>query len=217
MIADRKPTVVLLHGLARTHRSVARLRRHLEAAGYPTWARTYPSRARPIAELAADTAARIRADLGDGPLDAVTHSLGGILLRHMAALLPWRRAVMLAPPNGGSRVALAFRDHPLYRWFYGPAGQEVTHPVDEAWPAPSGEFAVIAGTRGNSVENPVSWVTRGLHLLDGVPSDGTVAVDETRLPGMRDFATVDVSHTVIMNDPRVRDLVVRFLERGSFG
>lgn len=48
-------------------------------------------------------------------------------------------------------------------------------------------------------------------------SDGTVAVEETRLPkGMTDFVTVDATHTNIMKDPRVGQLVVNFLRNGKF-
>ena len=211
----RRPTVVLLHGLARTHRSMDGLRRHLEAAGYSTWARSYPSRHLPIVDLATLLAQQIRDELPEEPLLAVTHSLGGILVRHMAALLPWRRVVMVAPPNRGSRVAQLFRDQPLFRWFYGPAGQEVADP--DGWPAPPEPFAVIAGTRAFSPTNPTSWVTHPFKLLaEAGPSDGTVTVEETRLSGMADFATIDASHTLILRHPQVRAWIVQFLERGRF-
>ncbi|HKA89967.1 MAG TPA: alpha/beta fold hydrolase [Haliangiales bacterium] len=210
------PTVVLLHGLARTDRSMGRLRRSLERAGHPTWSRSYPSRRMPVAALAATIAEWIRADLGDRPVIGVTHSLGGIVARHMRELLPWRGVVMVAPPNAGSRVAARLRHRPLYRWFYGPAGQELGEP--DAWPSPPSPFAVIAGTRGLAATNPTSWVTSALQLFPpGVANDGTIAVTETRLPGMVDFATVDATHTWIMNDARTIELVLAFLARGRFG
>ncbi len=208
-----RPTVVFLHGLARSHRSLAPLRRAVERAGFATWARTYPSRKLEIAALAAETAARIRADLGDVPVAAVTHSLGGILVRHMARLLPWRAVVMLAPPNRGSRVAQAFASHPLFRWFYGPAGAELADP--SRWPPPPSPFAVIAGTHGLDPRNPVTWVTRRA-IAPEIASDGTVTVEETQLPGMAAFATVDASHTFIANHPQVRALVLKFLATNSF-
>jgi len=206
-------TVVLLHGLARGHRSLSPVRRALERAGFPTWARSYPSRARPIADLARETAARIRDDVPDGELAAVTHSLGGILVRHMGALLPFRAVVMLAPPNRGSRVAQAFASHPLYRWFYGPAGAELADP--SRWPPPPSPFAVIAGTRGLDPKNPVTWLTRRA-IPAAEPSDGTVTVEETRLDGMAAFATVDASHTFIARHPEVHALVLRFLRDQHF-
>jgi hypothetical protein len=48
----------------------------------------------------------------------------------------------------------------------------------------------------------------------GVMNDGTVAVDETKLAGMTAFASVDATHTWIMNSPRVRHLIVTFLCNG---
>lgn len=214
-------TVVLLHGLARSQRSMAGLRRHLEASGFRTWSCTYPSRHMGLADLAKRVSQQIRADLGDleseGGLLAVTHSLGGILVRHMGDALPWRGVVMLAPPNQGSRVARALHRLGPYRWYYGPAGQEVVRPPEpEGWPPPPRPFAVIAGTRALSLSNPTSWLTRGLRLLPSQGSDGTVALNETQLPGMADFRTVAAGHTFIMDHPQVRAWIVQFLREGRF-
>jgi hypothetical protein len=169
-----------------------------------------------IRDAAAVIADRLHADLPGAELCAVTHSLGGILVRHLAdPRLRWRRIVMLAPPNRGSQVALAFREHPLYRWFYGPAGQELADPAE--WPAPPAPFAVIAGTRHQSLTNPTSWITRAMRLFpDGEPNDGTVAVGETRLDGMAGFLTIDATHTWIMNHRTTHDRVVEFLDTGRF-
>jgi pimeloyl-ACP methyl ester carboxylesterase len=210
-----RPTVVFLHGLARTSVSLVGLRRHVAAAGFPTWACSYPSRRMPIAALADEVAARIRAEVGGGELMAVTHSLGGIVLRHMAERLPWQRAVMIAPPNRGSRIALLLGHHRLFRWFYGPAGQEVAR-ADE-WPLPRWPVGVIAGTRARSLTNPVSFVAHRLAAFpQGEPNDGTVAVAETLLDGMADFLTVDANHSFILRHPVVRAAVVRFLDVGRF-
>lgn len=210
-----KPTVVFLHGLARTHRSMSALRRHVERRGYRTWSRTYPSRRLAVTDLARDVADSIRRDVGPHPLVGVTHSLGGILARHMADLLPWQGLVMLAPPNSGSRVAAALSQSPLFRWYFGPAGAELGDP--SAWPAPPEPFAVIAGTRGATLGNVPSWMISALNLLPpGEPSDGTVTVAETRLPGMCGFASVNASHTWLMNHPTTQSLVMYFLEHRRF-
>jgi alpha-beta hydrolase superfamily lysophospholipase len=108
------PLVVLLHGLARRRGSLGRLARRLEAAGLETWSRTYPSRRSGIADAARTVADWIAEAAGDRPLHAVTHSLGGILIRHMGdGRLDWRRIVMLAPPNQGSALAAALAPEPL--------------------------------------------------------------------------------------------------------
>lgn len=212
---DDRPAVVLLHGLGRTHRSMNPLRRHVEALGYTTWSRTYPSRRGTIGDIADEVAGWIRRDLGDRPLVGITHSMGGILVRYMRDSLPWRGVMMLAPPNQGSVVAAHLGGSPLFRWVYGPAGCELGDGA--AWPPPPEPFAVVAGTRGPSWGNLPSWLIRGMRLMPaGEPHDGTVRVAETRLDGMVGFAEVDASHTFLMNHPATRELVCRFLKTGRF-
>ena len=71
--------------------------------------------------------------------------------------------------------------------------------------------------RGPSVGNVPSWLSTGLGLMPkGEPHDGTVTVAETRVSPMAAFATVEASHTWIMNHPETRRLVLRFLESGGF-
>jgi len=104
--APARPVVVLLHGLGRTRFSLSGLASHLERAGFTTWSRTYPSRRLSIAASADEIAGAIARELPLGrPLAAVTHSLGGILLRHVAERIPFTRVVMLAPPNQGTAMS----------------------------------------------------------------------------------------------------------------
>lgn len=207
-----KPLVVLLHGLARSNRSMAKVERFLRERGYAVASRSYPSRHQPIAQLAADVADWIVAEAAGREVSAVTHSLGGVIARHIQdPRIRWQRIVMLAPPNRGSRLAGAIADSSLLRWFYGPAGVELTDGA--RWPLPPAPFAVIAGTRGYAAINP-TWLLR--RFPPGVAHDGTVSVDEARLDGMADFAEVDAHHTWIMNDARVHALVERFLADGCF-
>ncbi len=211
------PTVVLLHGLARRAGSLARLGRALTAAGFPVWACDYPSRQRGIAAAAAAIADRLAEELPGRSLAAVTHSLGGIVVRHLGdPRLHWQRIVMLAPPNRGSQVAAAFGGNRLFGWFYGPAGRELGQPIDPTtWPPPPAPCAVIAGTRRRALINVTSWVSHRV-FADGTDHDGTVAVDETRLATAAAFATVDANHTLIMNNLRARELALAFLRTGTF-
>jgi hypothetical protein len=209
-----RPLVVLLHGLARGHGSMAKLGGFLRREGFETWSRTYPSRRHSISYLASALSDEIVEVAGDRPLCAVTHSMGGIIVRHLQdKRLHWSRIVMLAPPNQGSRLAAGLVRNPLFRWFYGPAGTELADAT--SWPAPPAPFAVIAGTRSLALTNVTSW-TMGRRFAVGVKNDGTVAVDETRLAGMTHFAEVDATHTWIMNAPAVRRLVLGYLREGAF-
>ena len=72
---------------------------------------------------------------------------------------------------------------------------------------PPGPFGILAGGRGAATGyNP--W-------LEG-DNDMVVTVESTRLPGAADFAVLPVVHTLMMDDRRVQEYTVRFLERGYF-
>jgi hypothetical protein len=206
--------VVLLHGLARGHGSMATLAKALRAEGFDTWSQTYPSRRHSIRYLASALTEELVDYAAGEPLYAVTHSMGGIVLRHLQdPRLTWSRIVMLAPPNRGSRLAGGLVRNPLFRFFYGPAGLDLAKAAD--WPLPPVPPAVIAGTRSLALSNVTSW-TLGRRFPVGVANDGTVAVEETKLDDMADFREVDATHTWIMNSPWVRRLVVAYLRDGCF-
>jgi triacylglycerol lipase len=209
-----KPLVVLLHGLARGHGSMAKLGKFLRAAGFDTAARTYPSRQHSISYLASEVADWIVEQAGERPVCAVTHSMGGVIVRHLHdARIRWDKIVMLAPPNRGSQLAAALVQNPVFLWYYGPAGVELAS--GGQWPQPPAPFAVIAGTRGLALSNVTSWTVGRRFALD-TKHDGTVAVAETKLDGMAAFAEVDATHTWIMNDARVHQLVLQYLRTGRF-
>lgn len=209
-----KPLVVLLHGLARGHGSMARLGAYLRTHGFETFARTYPSRRHSISYLAGEIADWVSEHAGERPVHAVTHSMGGVIVRHLHdPRIHWGRIVMLAPPNHGSQLAAGLMRNPVFRWYYGPAGAELANGTQ--WPAPPAPFGVIAGTRSLALSNVTSW-TVGRRFSPETRNDGTVAVDETKLDGMTAFAEVDATHTWIMNDARVQGLVVSYLRDGTF-
>ncbi len=209
-----KPLVVLLHGLARGHGSMARLGKVLRAEGFETWSRTYPSRKHSISYLAGEVTEWIVEHAGERPVSAVTHSMGGVIVRHLHdPRIHWHRIVMLAPPNHGSQLAAGLVANPVFRWYYGPAGAELAD--GSRWPRPPASFAVIAGTRSRALTNVTSW-TMGRRFPAGARNDGTVAVDEARLDGMSAFAEVDATHTWIMNAPEVQRLIVDYLREGRF-
>jgi len=191
------------------------LERALQRAGYRTWNPTYPSRKKPLSTLVEELTTALTVRHGAGPFLAVTHSLGGVILRHMACRVFFDRTVMLAPPNQGSRVAVRLGRWHLFRSIFGPAGLEVAR--SDGWPPPPLHFGVIAGTAGVSLANPASLLSGGLKVFPpGVLHDGTVAVDETSCPGMTGLVTVPATHTWIMNHPLARAQILSFLDTGAF-
>jgi pimeloyl-ACP methyl ester carboxylesterase len=217
-------TVVLLHGLGRTDRSMRLLERRLSDAGFRVENFGYASLDEEPETLVAQLRARIAACCTGAPrVHVVTHSLGGILLR--AALAeqvpedPARdvlngvtvgRVVMLAPPNQGSELVDALRKLELFEWMLGPTARRLgtdAESLPNQLPLPTYEVGVIAGNVGIS---PLGAV-----LLEGA-SDGTVSVESTRLPGMTDFLVVPHSHTFIMQSETVAEQVLEFLRHGRF-
>ena len=48
------------------------------------------------------------------------------------------------------------------------------------------------------------------------PGDGTVKVEEAKMPGMKDFATLHCTHNLLPHDSRTANLVIEFLQTQSF-
>lgn len=207
--------VVLLHGLARSSGSMRAIESALKTAGYDVVNVDYPSRAKPIEELAP---LAFKSGVDGCPTETsnvhfVTHSLGGILVRYFLAKNDFPRlgrVVMLAPPNNGSEVVDKLRAVPGYKFLNGPAGLQLG--TDEASvPRSLGPvdfpLGIIAGTR---TFNPI------LSLGLTNPDDGKVSVASTKVGGMTDFLQVPHSHTFIMRAKIVIEQALFFIEHGAF-
>ncbi len=214
---DMDAFVILLHGMGRTHRSMATMAKHLANKGYRVVNLDYPSTRASIETLSlgivAETVQRCRLERPSAPIHFVTHSLGGILVRQYLqahGLPPVSRVVMLSPPNQGSEIADLMKDNFLYRWIMGPAGQQLGTGTD------------AVSHRLGPVDVPVGIITGDSTLepwfssrVPG-PDDGKVSVERARLAEMTDFLVVHKSHGFIMNDPEVIDQAAHFLEHGRF-
>jgi alpha-beta hydrolase superfamily lysophospholipase len=196
-------TVVLVHGLGRTHRSMRPLARSLERAGYRVINVGHASWRHRLPVLATRVAARVDAalaaappDAGGGRLHFVGHSLGCLIVRWIVAHRTpagLGRIVLLTPPNQGARAA--DRTLPWLGWLVRSLPDlTVSGGVARSLPTPPGvEIGVIAGTR-----------------------DHTVKLHETRLEGETARAEVPYMHSFIMAHRDVQEMVARFLATARF-
>ena len=200
-------TVVLLHGLLMRRPALLPMAWRLRRRGFSPRLFTYSSLfADP--EVATDAlAARLRA-LAPGPVHLLAHSLGGLvaletLRRHPG--LPVGRVLCLGSPIAGSAAARGLRAR---GWPFVPGR---SGPLLAAGIAalPAGvDIGMIAGTR------PVG-LGKYFGRFDG-PSDGTVAVAETRLPGLSAHVVIEASHSGLIVSPRAAELASTFFATGAF-
>lgn len=207
-------TVVLLHGLCRTSRSMAKMEKTLEAEGYNVINVDYPSRSATIEELTTDVFQGLDKKLPtSGKIHFVTHSMGGMILQHHLAtheIENLGNVVMLAPPSRGTEVTDKLGGIKLYQWINGPAGNQLgtgtgSHPL--RLKAPEFELGVIAGDR---TINPI------LSMLIPGPDDGKVSLARVKPAAYTDYLELHVTHACMMCNSRVIAQTKYFLKHGRF-
>lgn len=208
--------VILLHGLARSAKSMSSMADALEAAGYGVCNIAYPSRKHAVEMLASDfVAPAIAKHFPDRKqrINFVTHSLGGIIVRQLVAagaIGNIGRAVMLSPPNQGSEIVDHFGNWWLFNAINGPAGKQIGTGA-QALPKRLGsatfELGIITGNR--SINLLLSALIPG-------ENDGKVSIANAKLSGMKDFLVIPSSHPFIMKNPQAIRQTLHFLQHGSF-
>jgi len=209
--------VILLHGLCRTSRSMAKMEHALTQAGYTVHNVDYPSRTAHIQKLADDAIGKAIGDCrenGATKIDFVTHSMGGTLVRSYLSrhsVPDLGRVVMLAPPNQGSEVVDKLGGWFFFKWINGPAGNELgtdkNSTPNQLGPAhyPVG---IIAGDRS------INWIN-SLTMIPGA-DDGKVSVERARLAGMSDFKVIHTTHPFVARNNEVIRQTIAFLQTGKF-
>ena len=187
----------------------------LSRAGFSVINVEYPSLKHGIETLSAEAVGQGIQDCLDKHSESihfVTHSLGGILVRHYfenQSLSKLGRVVMLGPPNQGTKLVDRLMGFPGFSLLGPTASRLGTRPdsiLHKLGPV-SYEVGVIAGRR-NITPMGYFWLGR--------PNDGIVTVESTRDEGMSDHIILPVTHTFMMRNNKVIDHTIYFLKFGRF-
>jgi pimeloyl-ACP methyl ester carboxylesterase len=204
-------TVILVHGLWMAGFQLGVLRRRIESiSSYRAVCFSYPTVRGCMADHVRSLIDFARAQDTD-ELHFVGHSLGSLVtLRALEVTndLPPGRAVLMGPPCQGSRAAQGVARLPFGRAILGRAIQEECIQCRVHQWSGRREIGVIAGSLRLGLGRLFA------HL--GADHDGTVLVEETKLPGAKDHIVLHTSHTAMLLSVEVAEQAVAFLKTGSF-
>ena len=205
--------VVYVHGLWLTGNEAGILLRRLgRGLNAKTRAFSYPSVRSNISDSAqalGSFLAKQRAET----MHLVGHSLGGLVILKLfengeGRRLPPGRIVLLGSPLNGSRAAKNLARLPFGKKMMGRGvHEELLTERQRRWNGER-EMGVIAGNVGIGLGRLV-----GVH---GAPSDGTIFVEETRLPGILQHLVLRISHTALPFSSTVARQTAAFLTDGAF-
>lgn len=200
-----REVIVLIHGLMRTSLSMWPLKNFLKRKGYEVYIYSYPSHKYSIQEHGTYLNQYIKNLLAKNPgakINFITHSLGGIITREAISKLSKEQLknigslIMLAPPNQGSKLAkISTKMFPMLTFPIKPLAElssdqsSYVHHV----PVPNINIGIIAGRY-----------------------DAKVPPEYARMEGQNAPVIVNSNHTFIMNNEKTRELIMNFLETGTF-
>lgn len=199
--------VILLHGLLMRGPALWPLARRLRRRGYQPLLFDYPTLWRSPAEAMERLALRLY-PYEQQKVHVVAHSLGGLIALETLnryQRLPPGRVVCLGTPLAGSSASrgLSTRGLGLLNGRSGPLLRGGLSQLPH-----NREIGVIAGSHSLGLG-------RMFGSFDGL-NDGTVAVWETRLPGLSDHLVVPISHSGLMFSGLIGELTANFLDVGVF-
>lgn len=199
--------VILLHGLMMRSPALWLMARRLRRRGYEPLLFDYPTLWRNPGEAMERLALRLY-PFEKQKVHVVAHSLGGLIAletinRYQG--LPPGRVVCLGTPLAGSSAARGLAEKG-FGLLNGKSGALLRGGLSQL--PHNRQVGVIAGAHSMGLG-------RYFGTFDGV-NDGTVAVWETRLPGLGDHLVLPTSHSGMVFSGLVAELTANFLDVGVF-
>lgn len=208
-----RATVVLVHGLWMNGLELSMLGHRLRHEhGYEVRTFSYPTLSGVAADICRDLAAFAASTASDRRVHFVGHSLGGVIVYRTLAECGAGQfagnAVLLGSPVNGSQAARGAARFRALRPLLGPhVLGELAEPCRRCWQGPNAVGA-IAGT--------LRMGTGQFFAHFDEDNDGTVAVSETRIPGLADHLVLPHSHFGMLYAHDVAAQVAHFLCHGQF-
>ncbi len=200
--------IVLVHGLWNRGWSMAAMAKRLRARGHVVKVFSYPTRSRDLDGHADELHAFINTTELEG-LHLVGHSLGGLVILNLLSRyddVPPGRVVLMGTPVRGSRVVRRLEHMPGQKLIFGKAAGDLLKGFRQ--PPDNRQTGMIRGTRAV-----------GLGRVFGKydePNDGSIAVSETQLEGLKDSIELPVAHSEMLLSSEVVRQVEAFLLHGKF-
>lgn len=219
----QKPLIILIHGLHQRHWIMKPLAYQFEKLGYDTICFDYYSLMEDIEQHSNKLNTLLTKNLAPNQqFHMVAHSLGGLVMRDFIARFPqWHKngqignCVTLGTPHMGSTTADYAKK--LVPFAVGKAYQGALD--GQTPPLPDGVcLGVIAGNKPKGLGQPVLKYHNHTQNMaeDDKMHDGTVYVNETKLPNASDHIILSVTHTGMLLDKEVIQQADYFLKNGRF-
>jgi len=200
--------VVLIHGLWMTGREMILLEKRLQRDGFRTCRFSYNTMHDDLGQSAEELFEFV-GSLNHERVHFVCHSLGGLVLNKMLTRhkMDWQgRAVLLGSPLAGNRVADLMKKSSIGEMFVGRKLGSLSKGCAQ-WPD-GYEIGVIGGT-----------LNIGAGLLFGgwkYPGDGVVALDEIKVPGVKEVFLIRTTHMGLVFSTVCARQTSYFLKNGCF-
>lgn len=202
-------TVLLVHGLWMNGMDMTLLRNRISRAGFHARQFSYSTVVNTPHQNALELHEFVQS-MTSPVIHFVCHSLGGLVIRHLFHTFPEQKpgkVITLGTPHQSSHAAQQLMRIKPGRILLGKSIE-------------NGLLGNVPAWHSNNALGSIAGILRlGLGLLvPGIPrpSDGTVAVRETELEGMRDHITVSASHFGLLLSGQAAAQSVFFLQQGRF-